>query len=630
MRATEFMKTGMEDRSFYTQEDCDEAIRRIKTGYDIFRRLQKAAWNDKERFFIFLFSDDDEINHWTLYYLPILRREMEVSEFLIITPYTDKIGRGQYECRAPYTVGKCPIEEMNALCRYFYCMHDIPYKKNILRIVNNGWGDIGSERFYNYIGVNGITKREAVALSIMQFNRVPNDQEVEEATEYIPRLCENTIDWSAYHCEETEESFEFPVTVDRGLDRLLANDVIGQDDKIIVFSVTMTSRHIIDRLKNRNVVAVLDNKRELAGSECKGIRVYTPEEYLAGEHRDDLKIIVPTRSYQPICEQLNELGYHIGEQVFITYIEYIPYNATILQKDMLRGRGIYEEIRHKYPKERLYFITFNGIGDTYLAGMYLGDRMRSDGVANGVMVFVSETCRRVFGLLKHGANITGEYVIGDNRESLNLLLFIKQMGFEDLGVCNLTHSYDLIDPGYLRGYKGLDFNTMVQIGGYYAPLKKTGVEVISEEAGDTMTSCGLKERKTVILSPYAKSARDLPDGFWEELAEKLIDMGYTVCTNIAGSEQAIEGTIPLAAPLEQIFDLVEKCGVFIGLRSGLCDLISRAHAEKIILYSLRQTWGGDYTYRFFSLENMGFADKHTREYIVGEDYHKIIDEISPV
>ena len=617
----------MEDRSYYTQEECDEVIRRIKKGYEYFHRLQRAAWNDKGRYFIFLFSDDDEINQWTLYYLPILRREMEVSEFNIITPYTDKIGRGQYECRAPYTVEKCTVEEMSALCRYFYCILDVPYKRNFLRIVINGWGDIGSERLYEYIGVNDITKKEAVALTIMLFCRVPDNKEVEEATEYKPQLRKYAIDWSVYHCEETEDILEFPVNVDKGLDRLMADEVIGRDDKIVVFSVTMTSRHIIDRLKGRNVVAVLDNKRELAGSECEGIRVYTPEEYLTGEHPDDFKIIVPTRSYQPICEQLNDLGYHVGEQVFITYIEYIPYNATILQYDMLKGREIYEEIRHKYPKERLYFIAFNGIGDTYLAGMYLGDRMKYDGEDHGVVVFVSETCRRVFELLKHSALVTGEYVLRDNREFLQLLLFVRQMGYEKLGVCNLTHSYDLIDPGYLRGHKGLDFNSMVQAVGYHAPVKKTRVEVISKDSSDIIKSYRLKEGETAILSPYAKSAKALPEGFWEELAERLIDKGYTVCTNIAGSEQAIEGTIPLSAPLEHIFDLVEKCGVFIGLRSGLCDLISHSQSKKIILYSLVQTWGGDYTYSFFGLKNMGFADENTWEYIVEADYHMTINEI---
>lgn len=620
----------MGDRNYYTQEYCDEVMRRMEKGYEFFRRLQREAWNDKGRFFIFLFSADDEINHWTLYYLPILRREMEVSEFHIVTPFMNRIGKGQYECRAPYTLEECTEAEMNDICRYFYSFHDMSYKRNTMRIVINGWGDIGSERLYKYIGVNGITKKETTALSIMRFSRVPDDIEVEEATEYMPQPATRAIDWSVYHCEETEELLEFPLNVDKGLDRLLADKVIDRDDKIVVFSVTVTSRHIIDRLKGRNVVAVLDNKRELSGSECEGIRVYTPEEYLTGKHGDDLKIIVPTRSYQPICEQLNALGYHIGEQVFVTYIEYLQYNVGAIKNDMARGREIYDGIRREYPKERLYFITFNGIGDTYLAGMYMADRMRYDSEDKGVVIFISETCRRVFGLLEHGAHITGEYVIGDNREFLKLLLFIRQMGYEKMGVCNLTHSYDLIDPGYLRGYKGLDFNAMVQMGGYHAPVKKTGVRVISENADETMTACGLNEGKTAILSPYAKSARDLPDGFWEELAERLIDKGYTVCTNIAGSEQAIEGTIPLAAPLEQIFDLVEKCGVFIGLRSGLCDLISGAHAEKIILYSLRQTWGGDYTYRFFSLENMGFADENTREYIVDMDYHKIIDEISPV
>lgn len=619
----------MNNRSYYTQEDCDTFIRRINKGYAYVKDLRKYV-KDANVFFVYLFSDDEEINHWSLYYLPILRQEMKVSEFLIITPYADKIGKGYYECRVPYTVKECTVEEMKSLCRYFYSIQSMPYKRNTMRIVINGWGDIESERLYEYIGVNSITKKEAVALSIMRFDKVPDDKEVKKTEEDTAKQRERAIDWGEYCCEQIEEELDFPAIVDKGLESLLVNEAIGRDDEIAVFSVTMTSRHIIQRLRDWNITAVLDNNRDLTGSYCEEIRVYTPKQYLAGEHKDHLKIIVPTKSYQAICEQLYCLGYHIGEQVFVTYIEYVPYNANSIIDNMLKGREIYDEIRAMYPEDRLYFITYNGIGDTYLAGMYLADRMRYDGIHTGVVIFLSEICRRVFRILLHDACIRGDYVIRNERDFHNLLLFIRQMGYERLGVCNLTHSFDLVDPGYLRGYKGLDFNTMIQIGVYHAPVKKTGIGVISKDSGNIMTSYGLKEGKTAILSPYAKAARDLPEGFWEELAERLSDKGYTVCTNIAGSEQAIEGTIPLAAPLEQIFNLVEKCGVFIGLRSGLCDLISGAHAEKIILYSLRQTWGGDYTYRFFSLENMGFADENTREYIVDMDYHKTIDEISPV
>lgn len=51
---------------------------------------------------------------------------------------------------------------------------------------------------------------------------------------------------------------------------------------------------------------------------------------------------------------------------------------------------------------------------------------------------------------------------------------------------------------------------------------------------------------------------------------------------------------------------MEAAGNFIGLRSGLCDVISQSHAKKIILYPDRIYQEGKYI-SFYSLKNMGLC-----------------------
>lgn len=616
----------MEKISYYSQKDCDVITERIKKGYGYVKDLRtKIA--DEDAFFVFLVSDDREINQWTLYYIPILRKARGVSNFIIITRCRELFENGTYDCRFPYQIMECDALDIEAVCTYLYCITSLTYRQEVLRLLINGAAHIQSERLLGYMEFEGITKKEIVALVIYRFQHVPDIHEVEIACRYDLSPSNQKINWGEHRCYETMELLLFPEVVNQGINNIIHEGKIYPGDKIVIFSDTKTTRHIIDILQGYDILAVLDNDKEKEGSCCGGVRVYNPEIYLAGAHRDDIKIIVPTKSYKAICEQLHGLGYIIDKQVFVSYVEYEHYNGQQMSEEYLEGREIYQKIREIYPKERLYYITFNGIGDTYLAGLYLRDRMEYDRVSRGVVLFVSDTCRRTFSILDHGANVTGEYVVGDLDAALKLLLFIKQTGYDKLNACNVTHSFDFIDPGYLRGYKGLDFNTMVQIGSYHAPTKKTEVKVFSDDSSDILLKNNLTEGKTVILSPYAKSSKELSPDFWIELSEKLIAAGYIVCTNVAGSEQAIEGTIPLSTPLEQIFDLVERCGIFIGLRSGLCDLISRARAKKIILYSLGQSWGGDYTYSFFGLKNMGFADENTWEYIVEADYHMTINEI---
>lgn len=89
---------------------------------------------------------------------------------------------------------------------------------------------------------------------------------------------------------------------------------------------------------------------------------------------------------------------------------------------------------------------------------------------------------------------------------------------------------------------------------------------------------------------------------------KLKEQGYKVCTNSGGdSEPAIEGTIPLFFDIRYALETVEAAGYVVGLRSGLCDVISTAKAKKIIIYPDR-FYGPDSFINFFSLNRMNLCD----------------------
>nr|MCR5451275.1 hypothetical protein [Lachnospiraceae bacterium] len=56
---------------------------------------------------------------------------------------------------------------------------------------------------------------------------------------------------------------------------------------------------------------------------------------------------------------------------------------------------------------------------------------------------------------------------------------------------------------------------------------------------------------------------------------------------------------------------IEAAGGFIGIRSGFCDVISGAKAEKIILYDEKNRFYMGSAFEYFSLKAMGLSDDVT-------------------
>ena len=97
--------------------------------------------------------------------------------------------------------------------------------------------------------------------------------------------------------------------------------------------------------------------------------------------------------------------------------------------------------------------------------------------------------------------------------------------------------------------------------------------------------------------------------FWEALADGLKNKGFSVCTNSSGeNEPAIFGTTAIFVPLNIVPQFISKSGYFIGVRSGLCDVISAATAKKIILYDAEERFFNSSSFEYFSLKRMGLSN----------------------
>ena len=99
--------------------------------------------------------------------------------------------------------------------------------------------------------------------------------------------------------------------------------------------------------------------------------------------------------------------------------------------------------------------------------------------------------------------------------------------------------------------------------------------------------CGLQDickGKAVILSPYAKSVTALPERIWQDIVQYYKDKGYQCFTNAVGNEQVLEGTLRISPAICELQSVVEYAGTFIGIRSGLCDVLKYAQCKKTVFY----------------------------------------------
>lgn len=96
---------------------------------------------------------------------------------------------------------------------------------------------------------------------------------------------------------------------------------------------------------------------------------------------------------------------------------------------------------------------------------------------------------------------------------------------------------------------------------------------------------GFDYDKMIIISPYAKSIKSIDTDFFDILVRELLKKGYDVYTNVSGEEKEIYGTKRLDCNLFDLYNYARLAKGFIGLRSGVCDLIAMTNIPMYILFN---------------------------------------------
>lgn len=390
--------------------------------------------------------------------------------------------------------------------------------------------------------------------------------------------------------------------IDEELKKLLGKK-ITQFNKIVLFGANKSSIGIMEMLQEYNIVAIIDNDVRKQGQLINGVPVYQPEDFLK-DYNNIYRIIIASEYYAQMCEQLQEMGYVEGKEVFVVWHGQRFYDISDetfmfhIQRAE-RGKKVYNKIQDTYKNAFIFLCPYAGTGDIYLIGLYLKQYMSCNGIDNYIVTIPGIGCCKVaklFGIKCF--NLSTE-------ETEDLLSYVRLVGYQKSRTYVLNDCFFQVMVKRLRGYKNVDFHTMFQKCVFRLNDKVEKIQIIQENSDEIFDKYNLYKGKTILLSPYANTIHTMSEDFWCILANKLKKKGYCVCTNVNGeNEKPIKGTIGIFIPYVQIIDFLNKSGGFIGMRSGLCDIVSSTTAKMAVLYPYGNIFGTCSTFDYFSLEKM--------------------------
>lgn len=133
-----------------------------------------------------------------------------------------------------------------------------------------------------------------------------------------------------------------------------------------------------------------------------------------------------------------------------------------------------------------------------------------------------------------------------------------------------------------------------------------------ENVPDVSEEERMKYRKAVMLMPGTYTEKAMPASFWEKLAAAIREKGFDVYNNYNGRdcEIQIEGVTAISTSLLEISSLASCFSMFVGIRSGICDLLTFAGANKLLMiyhgdqdmYKLETMTGDRYRYWLGNVE----------------------------
>ncbi len=294
------------------------------------------------------------------------------------------------------------------------------------------------------------------------------------------------------------------------------------------------------------------------------------------------------------------------------------------------GLSLYKAILEDKSEDYVLFLCpYAGTGDVYLSGMYIKSFAQKNNIINYIVLVIGEGNRKVISLFDF------ENIVKITQQEADCLIRLAMFLDDDKHIVIIHHDAPQVYFGILENFRNInDLNfTDLFVNVVFGHSPESGKQLPCfrfdhERISAIFSKYDLQPGKTVVLSPYAKTLYLLPEWVWVKIASLLSSKGYTVVTNVGGEfEKPVEGTRAVYFDYDISVPFLEKCGYFIGIRSGLCDVISSARCKKIIIYQPYLFWGEATAFEYFSLNSIGFCDDAIELQYDGIEFLELIKRV---
>jgi hypothetical protein len=365
------------------------------------------------------------------------------------------------------------------------------------------------------------------------------------------------------------------------LEPLIKNGVLS-GKCIFAFGHCNATEEMNDYLAGHGIrlSAIFDNNAAKIGQSYHGTCIVSPEQIKAYAN-DETIVLIANRYYDRMAEQLRRLGY-TGQIVKV--VDYNSFSEFSLSPETIerkldrvhRGMKTLQEIRLRYPKQHLVVCPFNALGDVYWAMAVLPAYLKKKAIGETAVIVTGNGCRQVAEMFSAEDLTTLSRVEMD--ELVQALIYTNEQN------CIIAHHdrpyTDLIIHWLDKHF--LSFIDFYRCGVYGLPQDTEPVTPSKSEPFDNFV--GMENGSSVLITPYAKSVVSPSISYWEALVKRYNQDGLAVFTSVWSDEKPIVGTKPLTLPLNQMIAAAEYAGHFVGVRSGLCDIINSAECKKTVIF----------------------------------------------
>ena len=285
----------------------------------------------------------------------------------------------------------------------------------------------------------------------------------------------------------------------------------------------------------------------------------------------------------------------------------------IYLKKIRYGYVVYKRILDKYGKDtQIYIEHYPGTGDIYITCALLESyRQKCGDNRPYVVTIIGEGSAKIVRLL----GIDHVELLSQDESDL-LITFYRFVGNVIPNITILHYAPIAMHTRItdsLAGYNELDFMSMYLATVFPGVTWEDAVH-FPDVAGDGeireyFDEKGLVPGKTVVLFPFANTIEHLPWHLWEELARRLRERGFSVCTNVEPGGPVVPGTSGIFVPYHHLREFVNQAGFVVGLRSGIFDIIADTECTKFVLYPTPNVYkfGVGTIFDYFSLLKMGLC-----------------------